>query len=152
MKRLIDAHDFWIRLPINAENITLADVTEALGGTPTVDAEPVRYGRWIEHSIPNSWTGQKYWTCSECNFGEENHNWVRSNYCPVCGANMGGEDLTKIQNCLSDLDNQVKNKMDKETYIRAILECNFAGFKDEIIETAVRKILKYDNGLRSKTD
>ena len=42
--------------------------------------------------------------------------------------------------------------MDKETYIRAVLECNFEGFKDEIIETAVRKILEYDNGLRSKTD
>ena len=42
--------------------------------------------------------------------------------------------------------------MDKETYVRAVLECNFAGFKDEIIETAVRKILEYDNGLRSKTD
>ncbi len=44
------------------------------------------------------------------------------------------------------------NRMDKETYVRAVLECNFAGFKDEIIETAVRKILEYDNGLRSKTD
>ena len=41
------------------------------------------------------------------------------------------------------------NIMDKETYVRAVLECNFAGFKDEIIETALRKILEYDNGLRS---
>lgn len=36
------------------------------------------------------------------------------------------------------------NRMDKETYVRAVLECNFAGFKDEIIETAVRKILEYE--------
>lgn len=34
--------------------------------------------------------------------------------------------------------------MDKETYVRAVLECNFAGFKDEIIETALRKIMEYD--------
>ena len=34
--------------------------------------------------------------------------------------------------------------MDKETYVRAILECNFAGFKDEIIEIAVRRILEYE--------
>ena len=33
--------------------------------------------------------------------------------------------------------------MDKATYIRAILECNFAGFKDEIIDTAVRRIMEY---------
>ena len=39
--------------------------------------------------------------------------------------------------------------MNRETYVRAVLECNFAGFKDEIIETAVRKILEYDNGSRS---
>lgn len=33
--------------------------------------------------------------------------------------------------------------MNQETYIRAILECNFAGFKEEIIETAVKKIMEY---------
>ena len=31
----------------------------------------------------------------------------------------------------------------QETYIRAILETNFAGFKDEIIETAVKRIMEY---------
>lgn len=34
--------------------------------------------------------------------------------------------------------------MDKETYIRAILECNFAGFKDEIIDIAVKRIMEYE--------
>ncbi len=32
--------------------------------------------------------------------------------------------------------------MNRETYIRAVLECNFAGFKEEIIETAVQKIME----------
>ena len=35
--------------------------------------------------------------------------------------------------------------MNQETYIRAILESNFAGFKEEIIETAVKKIMEYDD-------
>ena len=88
MKRLIDAHDFWIRLPINAENITLADVTEALGGTPTVDAEIVRHGYWID---TNEGT-----YCSECfNYpyddGEYHILHWRSDYCPHCGAKMNGE-------------------------------------------------------------
>ena len=33
--------------------------------------------------------------------------------------------------------------MDKETYIRSVLETNFCGFKDEIIDTAVKKIAEY---------
>lgn len=33
--------------------------------------------------------------------------------------------------------------MTKEAYILAVLECNFAGFKDEIIEAAVKKILEH---------
>ena len=44
-ERLIDAHDFWARLPRDRE-VTLADVTEALGDTPTIDAEP----QWIPTS------------------------------------------------------------------------------------------------------
>ena len=30
-----------------------------------------------------------------------------------------------------------------ETYVREILRCNFAGFKDEIIETAVKRITEF---------
>ena len=33
--------------------------------------------------------------------------------------------------------------MDKETYICAVLECNFTGFKDEIIERVTKKIMDY---------
>jgi len=33
--------------------------------------------------------------------------------------------------------------MNTETYIRAVLECNFAGFKDEVIETAVKRIMEH---------
>ena len=33
--------------------------------------------------------------------------------------------------------------MNQETYIRAILEYNFSGFKEEIIETAVKDIMEY---------
>lgn len=33
--------------------------------------------------------------------------------------------------------------MDKETYIRAVLETSFAGFKDEIIDNAVKIIMGY---------
>ena len=49
---------------------------------PTVDAEPVRHGKWIEYPIADGMN-----QCSECGvlrFGE-------SNYCPHCGARMDEE-------------------------------------------------------------
>lgn len=49
---------------------------------PTIDAAPVRHGKWIEED--------GYQICSNC--GEE-HAWdeYRANYCDVCGAKMDGE-------------------------------------------------------------
>ena len=49
---------------------------------PTIDAEPVRHGKWIEYPIADGMN-----QCSECGvlrFGE-------SNYCPNCGARMDEE-------------------------------------------------------------
>lgn len=49
---------------------------------PTVDAEPVRHGKWIEYPISDGMN-----QCSECGvlrFG-------CSNYCPNCGARMDEE-------------------------------------------------------------
>lgn len=49
---------------------------------PTVDAVPVRHGKWIEYPTADGMN-----QCSECGvlrFGE-------SNYCPNCGARMDEE-------------------------------------------------------------
>lgn len=46
---------------------------------PTIDAEPVRHGKWIEYPTADGMN-----QCSECGilrFGD-------SNYCPNCGAKM----------------------------------------------------------------
>lgn len=54
--------------------------------TPTIEAEPVRHGRW---RLNNDGSG----TCSECHFTQKNvwdmDNW--QNYCGVCGAKMDKE-------------------------------------------------------------
>ena len=50
---------------------------------PTVDAEPVRHGKWIvenEESI----------RCSECCFNRANIK-MPLDYCPKCGAKMDGD-------------------------------------------------------------
>ena len=47
---------------------------------PTVDAEPVRHGHWIEAKYP-------LFTCSECGATYQDIGYGY-NYCPNCGAKM----------------------------------------------------------------
>lgn len=54
---------------------------------PTVDAELVKHGRWIERTEPISWCEDDvdvFYECSLCNCVEPG----KSNYCPNCGAKM----------------------------------------------------------------
>jgi len=56
---------------------------EAIEKLPNADVEPVKHGEWVygEFDIPH---------CSEC--GNEIMPHLVSNYCPNCGAKMGGEE------------------------------------------------------------
>lgn len=54
---------------------------------PTIDAVPVRYGRWIfvgEETMHDGWTYRKY-KCSECDFVTVE----AKNFCQNCGVKMG---------------------------------------------------------------
>ena len=48
---------------------------------PTIEAEPVRHGRWIEHD-------DGVFTCSECGNAES----IESYFCRYCGAKMDKEE------------------------------------------------------------
>ena len=52
---------------------------------PTVDAAPVKHGRWIENE---GFDGDYYYTCSVCHTPTENN----MRYCPECGAKMDLEE------------------------------------------------------------
>lgn len=60
--------------------LSAAEVAKAVENAPTIEAEPVRYERWIKMSDADG----IFYACSEC--GE----WHKetSNYCPNCGARM----------------------------------------------------------------
>lgn len=62
-------------------------VTDLFDDIQTVDAEPVRHGRWIEVDSP----GDCCYRCSECGFIRDAYLLDISNYCPKCGAKMDGE-------------------------------------------------------------
>lgn len=62
---------------------------------PTVDAVPVRHGKWL---YGESESGHDGYYCSQCGkhvrwiYGEEDINFIRSyKYCPNCGARMDAE-------------------------------------------------------------
>lgn len=80
-RRLIDA-DALIESMTKFSNATGEDMTHGIFYAhiaPTIDAEPVRYGKWREYPISDGMN-----QCSKCGvlrFG-------KSNYCPNCGAYM----------------------------------------------------------------
>jgi DNA-directed RNA polymerase subunit RPC12/RpoP len=59
---------------------------------PTIEAEPVKHGRWIEQEAPNMDT---YYDCSACGesfcFIEGSPKDNLYTYCPNCGAKMDGD-------------------------------------------------------------
>ena len=63
----------------------LTSVFEYIANMPTVDAEPVRHGRWIfDNGVDHCYK------CSECKGAKPPH-YIADNYCPNCGAKMDEE-------------------------------------------------------------
>lgn len=87
--RLIDADEL-IHLYFDDENGNpIFDFVpwEFVENAPTIEAEPVKHGRWeTPKGYPN------VLLCSECNTPYEKKEFVATqNYCPNCGAQMMDE-------------------------------------------------------------
>lgn len=85
--RLIDAEklgltDFEIAMCDGDYKEALKMVLGKIEDAPTVDAEPVRHGRWLKN-------GDRYCECSVCH--HEGNTSGADNYCPNCGAKMDVE-------------------------------------------------------------
>lgn len=92
MSRLIDADGLKRQalFGITNDGIGMHVVTiEQIDEQPTIEAEPVRHGHWIEKK---GFDGDTYYDCSACG-----HSWVtiegtpqdnEMDYCPACGAKM----------------------------------------------------------------
>ena len=77
--RLIDAD----ALPKYTGYALSADeVAKAVENAPTIEAEPVRRGRWLQDSFLTDTI-----LCSNCGFNLPTEE-MASNYCPNCGAKM----------------------------------------------------------------
>lgn len=62
-------------------NNLFCDITDVINESPTIDAEPVRHGKWIP------WKYHNGFRCDKCNEPVDN----KHNYCPNCGAKMDAE-------------------------------------------------------------
>lgn len=80
-KRIISAFAY---LPADIQ-----EILEMIEDAPTIEAEPVRRGKWLE--CEDGW-GDTHYQCSECGkewyleAGTPKENGM--NYCPNCGARM----------------------------------------------------------------
>ena len=84
--RLIDADE--LKKELKDMDIVLVNhnVEDWIDEQPTVEAEPVRHGKWVN----KNWN----WYCSECDkMGYKGHIPAQPDldYCPNCGAKMDGE-------------------------------------------------------------
>lgn len=64
---------------------------EILDSIPSIDAVPVKHGRWIPIGEVDA-DGNQYYYCSECLHGETHVPIVQVGFCWNCGARMDGEE------------------------------------------------------------
>ena len=88
--RLIDADMLYNDIVRNCDNLGEAETFKAhyLDDQPTIEAEPVKHGKWIEtHIIYNNYG----FTCSNCEELCNEYHAIDNgeyDYCPYCGAKM----------------------------------------------------------------
>ena len=88
MGRLIDeqtAYNVLTEYYHHTLGIQHAALKEALGRVETLDAVPVKHGRW---TIEDCHVATYRYRCSNCTA----HHRARYAYCPSCGAVMDGKD------------------------------------------------------------
>lgn len=85
--RLIDADAL-----ANYANNQIAGITaNDIMRFPTVDAEPVKHGRWIPTEYDSYADGAPVcdkWECSECGHEHSGEEDTLPSFCPNCGAEM----------------------------------------------------------------
>ena len=98
MTRLIDADALTIQVLKKAMDDAFLNgntdmhrlLIQVIAHQPTIDAEPVRHGKWIK-ADSQQYFRKHYpaFTCSEC--GQRKDSQKTWNYCPECGARMDEE-------------------------------------------------------------
>ena len=92
MPRLIDADE--LKREFVGNRYGTKAIEYVIDNVPTVDAEPVRHGRWIyKEKVYNNapYDSTARYECSECGYSDEHAIDVKVPYCWHCGAKMDEE-------------------------------------------------------------
>lgn len=95
--RLIDNIAIKEQLRAIEQNSKLTDAQKfrsakfVIENAPTIEAEPVRHGRWIVHTTWHGMFGLIHSECSECKF-DRNGDLSSWKFCPNCGRDMRATD------------------------------------------------------------
>ena len=100
MSRLIDADKATKLLhtvldPIANKKLILLAWDMVLKNCETIDAEPVRHGKWILTNKPNIYGGTTI-KCSVCGYEGVIAHIEDHHYCWVCGAKMDEDEISNI--------------------------------------------------------
>lgn len=90
-RRLIDANAYLAKMRpkgISDELWEECGTYKSVINEPTVDAEPVRHGEWIDEGYYADYTNVSAWRCSECCWHMIGYSDELFRYCPSCGAKM----------------------------------------------------------------
>jgi len=91
--KLINIEDEPLLKTVSVGGLSAKALWRLIKSQRTVDAEPVRHGKWIEVDV-----GDCCYRCSECGFIRDAYLLDIGNYCPKCGAKMdGGENETNVE-------------------------------------------------------
>lgn len=84
--RLIDADELLTAFPVDDEpTLTKSCVRMTIQYMPTVDAVPLKHGRWKRKIVDCGFNAD--WVCSLCGHRVMT-DFVNYKYCPECGARM----------------------------------------------------------------
>jgi hypothetical protein len=93
MPELIDRHallkNVYDNPPEKARMTTAEWCRKCIYEAPTIEAEPVRHGRWIEETEPDE-NGNVVTMCNQCYHTDEHGVNMKIPYCWYCGARMDG--------------------------------------------------------------
>jgi hypothetical protein len=89
LKESVHAHDYVLKDCLNStdKGMFTVGIMQAIDEQPTIDAEPVRHGKWIFESI----RGHAVMTCSECCKVQDGQT-LCFTYCPNCGCRMDKDE------------------------------------------------------------
>ena len=91
MPRIIDADKLrTIRSIQSGDFNSIETIQKWIDDAPTVDAEPVHHGRWLDVLVADDEGETDGVECSECGYTDINVYWAKTyhKYCPNCGARM----------------------------------------------------------------